>query len=258
MIFTTETHPQPPFEPRENFLLPPSQQRYLIHTSKSVRNIPLPPVRPLPKRPANPNTILFALILLLFAIILSPAHTSGYGFNSVNQCIVHYPGSLIISHHSKATIFYSDNHCQCQSRLRSRYLWPRSAPYKQLFESTTESTQAIKQVINHLVSIQGQTNLIEWDSYLRRFYRYATGLTSTMICPHPYQSSLKECKSYAINHCSGILHHQRTCLKSPLRRSSWFCHDGVFGLYHAIYEYIGHSCEEKPCFPFEKHNMGCV
>ena len=153
---------------------------------------------------------------------------------------------------------FRDNHCQCQSRLRSRYLWPWSGPYKQLFKSTTESTQAIKQVINRLVSIQGQTNLIEWDSYLRRFYRYATGLTSTMICPHPYQSSLKECKSYAINHCSGILHHQRTCLKSPLRRSSWFCHDGVFGPFHTIYEYIGHSCEEKPCFPFEKHNMGCV
>ena len=121
----------------------------------------------------------------------------------------------MISHHSKATIFYSETTIvNVKANLGAGTYGPDlvltnncSNPKLHFLNKIIESTQAIKHVINRLVSIQGQTNLIEWDSYLRRFYRYATGLTSTMICPRPYQSSLKECKSCAINHCSGILHH---------------------------------------------------
>ena len=72
-----------------------------------------------------------------------------------------------------------------------------SNPQLHFLNNIIDSTRSIKRVVNRLVSMQGQTNLIECDSYLRRFYRYATGLTSTMICPRAYQSSLKECKSWA-------------------------------------------------------------
>ena len=158
----------------------------------------------------------------------------------------------MISHHSKATIFYSETTIiNIKADLGAGTYGPDlvltnncSNPQLNFLNKIIDSTRAIQGVVNRLVSMQGQTNLIECDSYLRRFYRYATGLTSTMICSRAYRSSLKECKSWAINHCSRISHHQRSWLKSSRsRRSSWFCHAGVFGILRAIRESTGHSCE---------------
>ena len=190
--------------------------------------------------------------MFLFAVVVFPTHTSGYGYNSANQRVVYFPGSLMISHHSKAMVFHSETTLMnLQADLGTAtydsdltLTTTCSELQERFFNSIIASTRAIQRVVNRLVSMQGTTNLMECDSYLRRFYRYATGLTPTMICPRVYLGSLKECKAWALSHCSGIPHHQRSWLKGRTKRS-WFCHAGFFGLFRTIYESTGHSCEQN-------------
>lgn len=63
-----------------------------------------------------------------------------------------------------------------------------------------------------------------------------------MICPKAYRNSLLECKAWAIDHCSSLSPKERAWLRHRSRRS-WMCHAGVFGLFRALYEASGKSCE---------------
>lgn len=212
--------------------------------------VPTPP-RPSPRSTALFHVPFFALLLLCLTALILPVHTFGYGCDAAHQRVVYYPGSLMISHHSKAMVFYTDTTIvNIKSDLDAATYGPDmiltnncSIPQQIFLNKIIQSTRSIQRVIRRLISMQGATNLIECDSYLRRFYQYSTGLTPTMTCPRGYQSSLKACKSWALNHCSHFSHHQRAWLQDRSRRSSWWCHAGLLGLFRALYEATGHSCE---------------
>ena len=57
-----------------------------------------------------------------------------------------------------------------------------------------------------ILSSHGYTSLTECDSYIRRYYQCATGLTSTMTRPDEYKTSLTLCKRWALQYCHNISH----------------------------------------------------
>ena len=202
----------------------------------------------------NPTqAIFYALFLFISILLVFPTPTLGYGYNSAHQRVVYYPGSLMVSHHSKAAVFYSDTTLvNVQASLGAPTYGSElsltancSTHQKMFLNHILDSTRSIQRVVHRLLSMQGATNLIECDSYLRRFYFYATGLTSTMVCPRTYRSSLAECKSWALRQCLSISPEQKLWLRGRSRRSSWMCHAGFFGLFRTIYESTGHDCESS-------------
>ena len=101
-----------------------------------------------------------------------------------------------------------------------------------------------------MLSLSSFSNLLECDSYLRRYFTYMTGLQSTMICPRQYRPTVEECKHWAPQYCHSISAHERMFLTTQKqsthhrqRRSSFMCHAGLFGLLRKIYTSLGHSCE---------------
>jgi len=54
--------------------------------------------------------------------------------------------------------------------------------------------------------------LLECDSYLRRYYTYATGLPSRMICTRYYQPLLAACKTWALQNCRDFSPHEQMFL----------------------------------------------
>ena len=81
-----------------------------------------------------------------------------------------------------------------------------------------QQLRTVPKATQHLFSAHGYTSLIECDSYIRRVYQYATGLTATMICPYGYKKSLKLFKLRALKHCTNISPHERTWLQ-PTRHT---------------------------------------
>ena len=108
-----------------------------------------------------------------------------------------------------------------------------------------DSVFTVRRSIRRLLSLPGYSNLIECDSYLRRFYQYSTGLTSHMTCPRIYRSSLSEGKQWALQTCRSISSNERVWLEPPsrLRRSSWFFHAGFLSIFRKIYTATGRSCD---------------
>ena len=121
-----------------------------------------------------------------------------------------------------------------------------SPSQKDFYDKLLASIQHTKNAITRLLSLPGMTNLLECDSYLHRYFKHSTGLSSK-ICPHTYHSSLDECKTWALSHCRAISLHERLFLDPKIRNSrskrSWMCHAGLFGLFRTIYESTGRLCE---------------
>lgn len=115
-------------------------------------------------------------------------------------------------------------------------------PFFNKLLATMHNTQ---KVMNRLLSLSSFSNLLECDSYLRRYYSYATGLPRHMACPRHYQSSLSDCKVWALSNCRGLSPHERMFLTEHprSRRSSFLRHAGLLGILRKIYESLGHSCE---------------
>ena len=88
-----------------------------------------------------------------------------------------------------------------------------------------DSLRGIQRTVTRLSSIHGVTDLFECDSYLRRFYTYVSGFTSTSNCPtRHYANSLHACKRWAIRACAP---GERTWPKERNKRSSYWCHAGL-------------------------------
>ena len=66
------------------------------------------------------------------------------------------------------------------------------------YERVLSSLSGVQRATTRLFSIQGVTDLLECDSYLRPFYAYVTGRSSSLVCPicH-YANSLTGCKQWA-------------------------------------------------------------
>ena len=201
----------------------------------------------------------FVLLIVIFIIPAMPSPTQQ--FDTAGQKVTFYPASLIITHHARPLIFYSDTkliNVATQLRLLSPSPVPTfqthcSPIQTQFLQQIINSVQQIQRMARRLLSLPGFSDLIECDVYLRRYYQYSAGLPARMICPHGYKTSLSECKKWALTHCTNFSPDEKLWLRNPPRnrRSNWMCHAGVFGLFRKIYESTGHQCEPN-------HFMGFV
>ena len=109
-----------------------------------------------------------------------------------------------------------------------------------------DSLRGIQRTVTRLSSIHGVTDLFECDSYLRRFYTYVSGFTSTLNCPtRHYANSLHACKSWAIRACKILTPGERAWLKGRNKRSSYWCHAGLAGVPRFFYMLGGGKCESS-------------
>lgn len=112
------------------------------------------------------------------------------------------------------------------------------------YANILDSVASLCCTTHRLHSLQGLTNLLECDSFLRRFYVYSTGIPSQMFCPtRHYANSLQECKSWARATCRVSAPHELAWLRLRQSRSPFVCHMGVFGLLRALY----HVFTRKRC-----------
>lgn len=112
------------------------------------------------------------------------------------------------------------------------------------YANILDSVASLRRTTHCLHSLQGVTNLLECDSFLRRFYVYSTGIPSQMFCPtRHYANSLQECKSWARATCRVLAPDELAWLRSRQSRSPFVCHMGVFGLFWALY----HVFTRKSC-----------
>ena len=109
-----------------------------------------------------------------------------------------------------------------------------------------DSLRGIQRTVTRLSSIHGVTDLFECDSYLRRFYTYVSGFTSTLNCPtRHYANSLHACKYWAIRTCKILTAGERDWLKERNKRSSYWCHAGLGAVPRFFYLPGGGKCESS-------------
>lgn len=192
----------------------------------------------------SPLTYLFVSFVFLTLPIFSAAN-----FDPTGKQVTFYPSSLMIAHNARPLVFYSD------TALLHLVTKLKAIPPGPSFQIHNNCSLSQKRFLNKvldniyntqtLMSLSSFSNLLECDSYLRRYYTYSTGIISRMLCPRHYQSSLSDCKACALTNCRGLTPHEKMFLDDNYRsrRSSFLCHAVLFGLFRKMYESLGHSCE---------------
>lgn len=114
------------------------------------------------------------------------------------------------------------------------------------------SIRGVHHAISRLLSIQGVTDLLECDSYLRCLYAYVTGSQSTLQCKkRHYANNLQDCKSWALRDCHATSPHENAWLASTndrKRRSPWYCWAGLAGIPRFFYTLGGGHCDSPNYF----------
>ena len=173
--------------------------------------------------------------------------------DNTGKSVTFYPSSLMISHTAQPLVFFSETKLMhLTTRLKAIPAGPSlhisnncSSTQQEFFDSLLNSIHGTPKVATRLLSLSSFSNFLECDSYLRRYFTYATGLPSRMVCPRHYRTSLDECKVWALHACTGLSSHEKMFLSTHTRqrRSSFMCHAGFFGIFRKIYTSLGHSCE---------------
>ena len=202
---------------------------------------------PTTPQPRSPTWV--TLVFMLFLPTLLTADEIG----ATGKRVTFYPSALIISQDVQPLLFFSDTKLMnLVTELRIIPSGPVShinnncsVPKNQFFSHLLANLHQTQRIINRVLALPAFSNLLECDSYLRRYYTYSTGLPSRMLCPRVYQPTLAACKAWALTACKHLSTHEKMFLTSSPRhrRSNWMCHAGVFGLFRKIYESTGHTCE---------------
>ena len=106
----------------------------------------------------NLKAPLLAFLLFLCASIVLPT-TAGYGYDSANQRVVYFPSGMMVSHHSKATAFYSETFLvNVKANLGAVTFEPDlqvttncSATLRHFLTELIDSTRHLQRVVNRLV-----------------------------------------------------------------------------------------------------------
>ena len=192
--------------------------------------------------------------LLLFMLALTPLRVTSAGLDATGKEVTFYPDSLMLARNPRPLILYGDTTLvSIHVALKPLSLGPAptlsttcSPQQKLFFDQLLSSVRSIQRVIRRLSSLQGVTNLLECDLFLRRYYFYSTGLESQLTCTgHHFADSLQQCKSWAQSSCQTRSSQERAWLRTRQRRSAWACGAGIFGLAKWIWEKTGHSCENN-------------
>lgn len=172
---------------------------------------------------------------------------SGNEYDATGREVSFYPNAMMLATNPKAMVFFRD------TKLVSMHL---NLPHVQKGDSTVinstcdpelakfydrvlMSIRGVQRATSRLLSIQGVTDLLECDSYLRRFYAYVTGSQSTLQCQkRHYANNLQDCKSWALRDCHATSPHENVWLASTnyrKRRSPWYCWAGLAGIPRFFY-----------------------
>ena len=165
------------------------------------------------------SSMIASLVLLCFLINLQPLCSAE--LDSAGKSITFYPSSLMMSHNVRPLIFYSETKLMhLVTKLKAMPPGPPleitnncSLSHSTFFGRLLDTMHNTQKIMNRLLSLSSFSNLLECDSYLRRYYTYATGLSSRMVCPRYYQPSLAACKTWALQ-LSGFL-SSRTHVSIP-------------------------------------------
>ena len=103
----------------------------------------------------------------------------------------------------KPVTFYPDSRMPANNPQALVFLGPVpnlsnscSPQQKRFFDQLLLSVRAIQRVIRRLGSFQGITNIMECDSFLRRYYFYLNGKDSQLVCTtRRFASSPQQCRS---------------------------------------------------------------
>ena len=207
------------------------------------------------------------LTLLLCVIPISVVHaqegTQSFNYDLNGKRVTYYPESLMISRNPHAIVFYKN------TKLLNLFVDLRAPDMgndftvnntcekdtSQFLSQLLEQLRNSQKAMHRVLSSHGYTSLIECDSYLRRYYQYSTGFTSTMSCPYSYRKSLRDCKLWALQTCQGITSKERQWLQNSKRHSRkkrslpWACSAGVLGIPKFFYtKVLGHSCDNGNIF----------
>lgn len=198
------------------------------------------------------------LLLLLFSIVRTQNNYEPTDYDFNGKRVTYYPESLMISRNPKAIVFYAntqllnlvvDLHIP---KIGQDFTVNHTCNEKEshFLGELLSQIRTVQKSMQRLLSAHGYTSLIECDSYLRRYYQYSTGFTSTMSCPYSYQKSLELCKSWALSHCTNIPPKERKWLQHSRNKRSlpWACTAGVFGIPRFLYTSFGGSCETNDMF----------
>ena len=175
-------------------------------------------------------------------------------FDAAGEGIGFYPTAMMLATNPKALVFYQET--SMVSLHKSLHGSPKLHSFSlnnscdpvlaKFYEHVLSSIHSVQRVTTRLFSIQGVTNLLECDSYLRRFYNYISGFASTLTCPQRYYSdSLAKCKQWAFHSCKVKTPQERDWLKGLYKRSSYWCHAGLAGITRFSYKLKVCKCEDS-------------
>ena len=177
----------------------------------------------------------YVIMLLCFYLTVYGQHiaVAATGFDATGREIGFSPKAMMLAKDPKALILYQDTtlvSLHMDLNLASRIKFPDlnstcDPVLSKFYTHVLDSLRGIQRTVTRLSSIHGVTDLFECDSYLRRFYTYVSGFTSTSNCPtRHYANSLHACKRWAIRACAP---GERTWPKERNKRSSYWCHAGL-------------------------------
>ena len=155
-------------------------------------------------------------VLILCIFLTNFPFPSTANLDSTGKQITFYPSSLMISH-VHPLIFYSDTKLlHLVTHLKAIPPGPSlqminncSIPHTTFFGRLFNTIDNTQRIMNRSLSLSSFSNLLECDSYLWRYYTYATGLVSRMTCPRHYQPILAACKAWALQNCHGFTTHEK-------------------------------------------------
>ena len=108
------------------------------------------------------------------------------------------------------------------------------------YDEVINCIRSIRRATTRLLSLHGVTDLLDFDSYLRRFYGYVLGIPSGLACPtRHYASSLQDCKRCATSTCQVQSPYEKAWLKERRKWSSVVCHMGLGGIPRLLYGAFG-------------------
>ena len=219
---------------------------------------------------SRPRLMLITM-LLVFTMVTVHArgdpNSSPTDYDLNGKRVTYYPESLMISRNPHAVVFYKDTKLfNLLVDLRAPDIGHDFTINNTCDKDTSQFlTQLLDQIrtsqktMQRLLSMHSYTSLIEYDSYLRRYYQYSTGFSPTITCPYAYKKSLSDCKQWALKQCASIGAKERQWLLEPQqdrkrgsrqRRSTpWACSAGVLGIPRFFYtKILGKSCEKNNVF----------
>ena len=183
------------------------------------------------------------LMVLLVSLLIVPVCTEEY--NKTGKKITFFPDSLMFATNPWPLIFFTDTklvniHTNLQAFLRGANPAinitcdpAQTAFYKKVLASV----RGIQRTTHRLYSLQGVTNLLECDSFLRRFYQYSTGVPLQLFSPtRHYANNLHDCKQWPCASCRVIFPDELAWLCARTKCSPFVCHMGFFRfISHLLY-----------------------